>query len=326
MKKQTLLFFILFCTIQFSFAQQFRTESIRVNYFNLPDEPLPSSVKTYSTSLESSGTNLSFLGERKDEFLNDYLQISSKDRVDNLGDIEIKINVGKIITHPAKNSTNKESLQSIKEVNIDIPIQYSVEHKKGKILDQGIISEQFTFEFSTTNSSELNTEWNKVKSIYTDRKILQHLSHKMEELTTLLQHKYDYKIENATFPIQMLFEHDASKTYNQHIISALKIFYSTKAESNISKARKLLEPSLLYWGKLIQNSDTEKSIINATHSNLAFIHYWLDNLDEAQKFANLAYKNDDTNSEIIDLIQNISHTRKEFKLNNTNSRHGLPQN
>src|SRR5688572_5262267 len=74
-------------------------ESAPVEYYRMPDKPLDSSFKTYSSEIDIRSNELLRTGQTETSLSNEYLSLAGYEKVWNNGDVHIEASIGEFTVY-----------------------------------------------------------------------------------------------------------------------------------------------------------------------------------------------------------------------------------
>ncbi len=338
--------FLLFWTSHSSFAQPVTVdnESVPVEYYRIPDNPLDPSYTTYSANIEARFGGLSMTGYTETSLEDDYLKLEGYKKVNRAGDIEIEASIGDFNVFgertdlrrtKKKNKDGKEitiTTYAI-EVKYSIPISIKVADKNGNTLENKYIfswSDESTYTSSYYNSlSELDSYWrinrkSKLADLQRDK-----VREGFKKISSLLNDKYGYRLvkENAHFETIGKKKHPDYDAYQNALETIKEAFKTMNATSGLNTIKTRIKPSLDFYNteskKYGTKTKDDKKLKHITLYNQALAYFWLEDFDQAEIFAKEIQKFNAKDKDARRLLADIDSTKDSLDRAGKKSRHGV---
>ena len=97
------------------------SESAPVEYYRMPDYPLPADYSTYSANIDVSFTDLAKSGFTESYLIDQYLQLEGYKEVSKKADVEITATIGEFIIWSELRNTNKTKSKDKEGVEHKLP-------------------------------------------------------------------------------------------------------------------------------------------------------------------------------------------------------------
>ncbi len=318
------------------------SETARVEYYRMPDYPLPPAYTTYSADLDISFTELSKSGYSESYLVDNFLHLDGYDRVNKDGDVEITARISDLIIWNESRKTRKSktkdkngvettSYQYLLELKYSMPLAIRVVNKGGKtLLDEYVfsMSDTRTWTSSSYNSmSALDSYWRtQRKSRLSDiQKDL--IREGMNKATDLINNGFGFrlikeKIKFATIGKQKHPDYDRFQK-NVEILQAA--FETMSADKGLEKVREKAMPALEFYAatanKYKNGNKDQKKINHICLYNQALAYFWLEDFDLAESYAEAIKKFDSKNKDVRRLLEDIEYTRASLINAGRASRH-----
>ena len=335
----TLLIAISFIVTQDLSAQKIKDERISFEYTRLPSNPLDPTFTTYSSVVYGSDYGLENLGIDRNTAADNYFTLGGFKRVGQGGHFRISCYVGYPTTTSSatksytKTITNKDKTKSKvtrykKEIAYRVPVRYKVEDFQGNVITSGSMNEiqTFTFGEGATSSSALSTSWRNSRSRTMTERYKKAVKNGLSSASGTIRALYGYSRKKQTAQIEMLGKKDKSTEEFMSAYETVKAaFAGMKSDEKPDNVKAAARPAMEFYmaekNKWAASDKKERKVRSACVYNLATIFYWLDELDEARKYANECVEIDYKPGRAKGLIRGIDATKKLFDINNTTSRH-----
>ncbi|MBK9982329.1 MAG: hypothetical protein IPP15_07875 [Saprospiraceae bacterium] len=319
-------------------------ESVPVEYYRIPDNPLDPSYTTYSADIEARFGGLSMTGYTATSLEDDYLTLEGYKKVNRGGDIEIEASIGDFNVFgertdlrrtKKKNKDGKEITYTTyaKEVKYSIPISIKVADKNGNTLEDKYIfswTDENTYTTSYYNSlSELDSYWrinrtSKLTDLQRDK-----VREGFKKISSLLNDKYGYRLvkENAHFETIGKKKHPDYDVYQNALETIKEAFKTMSASSGLNTIKARIETSLNFYNaeskKYGTKSKDDKKLKHITLYNQALAYFWLEDFDQAEMFAKEIQKFNAKDKDARRLLADIDYTRSSLERADKKSRHGV---
>ncbi len=335
----TLLIAISFIFTQDLSAQKIKDQRISFEYTRLPSNPLDPTFTTYSSVVYGSDYGLENLGIDRNGAADSYFTLGGFKRVGQGGHFRISCYVGypttlsTETTSYTKTITNKDKTKSKvtrykKTIVYRAPVRYKVEDYQGNVITSGSMNEKKSFVFGegASSSSALSSSWRNSRQREMSGRYKKAVKDAMSSASGTIRALYGYSIKKRTAQIEILGKKDkGTEEFMSAYETTKAAFANMKANEKPDKVKEEVRPALEFYmaekNKWSAADKKERKVRSACVYNLATIFYWLDELDEARKYANECVEIDYKPGRGKTLIRGIDATKKLFDTNNTTSRH-----
>ncbi len=320
------------------------TESARVEYYRMPDYPLPPTYTTYSADLDISFTELSKSGFRESYLVETYLHLDGYKLVNKDGDVEITANISDlIIWHESRTTTrtktkDKNGVETTKymyrlELKYSMPMAIKLVNKEGKtLLDKYIfsMSDTRTWTSPSYNSmSALDSYWRIQRNTRLSDIQRDLIKEGMKKAADLVNNGFGFrlmqeKIKFATIGKQKHPDYDRFQK-NVEILQAA--FETMRADKGLEGVREKAMPALEFYAatanKYKNGNKDQKKINHICFYNQALAYFWLEDFDLAKSYAEAIKKFDSKNKDVRRLLEDIRCTRASLINAGRTSRHQI---
>ncbi len=335
----TLLVAISFIFTQDLSAQKIKDERISFEFTRLPSNPLDPTFTTYSSVVYGSDYGLENLGYDRNQMAESYFSLGGFKRVGQGGHFRISCYVGYPVTTAAetksyqKTITNKDKTKTKvtrykKEVSYRVPVRYKVEDYQGNVITSGSMNEikTFTWGDGATSATALSNSWRNSRDGVITPKYKKAVKDGFSSASGTIRSLYGYSVKKRTAQIEMLGKKDdGTEEFMSAYETTKAAFALMRADEKPDKVKEAVRPALEFYmaekNKWSAADKKERKVRSTCVYNLATIFYWLDELDEARKYANECIEIDYKPGRGKTLIRGIDATKKLFDINNTTSRH-----
>ena len=312
-------------------AVTINTESAMVEYYRMPDNPLPPAYTSYSAEIDVSFSELSNTGFTKSSLIDSYLTIEGYKRVNKNEDVEITANIGEFIVWSELRNTvrtktkDKEGNEHTKysynmEVKYSQPMSLEVFNKEGKtLLDEYIYSnsDTRTWTSSSYNSmSELDSYWRYQRTTRLSDLQKDLTREGMNKISGLLNDNFGYcvvkdKVKFATIGKKKHPEYDI---FQKNVELLVKAFELMDADKSLEPVREKAMPALTFYSeralKYKTGNKDQKKLKHICLYNQALAYFWLEDFDQAETIAQSILKFDNKDKVVKRLLQDIEYTKE----------------
>lgn len=338
------LFLALLLTVSFSYSQRVDLDrfGFLVTYRELPAKPIGLDYKTYSVKTEL-GKYISSVFTYSN--IVNQLQFGGFTNVLENGDLTFYFNCEDIailrteVKNRVEETKDKDGKITSRKTLYWFEIEYNLyakyellDNKKGgisivsKVLDTR--ENKYVYKSSETESYQsakdafqLNRD-NIIKNI-----VVEKVNGYFQEINSHLTSQYGY-LEYTTQAILWVIgskKHQEFEKFNEVATNVKNAFKKMNASDPIDAIKDELQPSIDYFKGIIERYNSsekgDKKIRYAAYYNLATIYFYLDNMDECIKYANLLISNDYDTRDGKNLIKEAELQKTLFEKNNINTRH-----
>ena len=334
------LFLVQF--LSFAQAVTINTESAPVEYYRMPDDPLPAAYTTYSADIDVSFSELSKTGFTKTNLIDTYLNLAGYKRVNKNEDVEITANIGEFIvwselrnTHRTK-TKDKEGVEHTKytynlEVKYSQPMSVEVFNRDGKtLLDEYIFSNSNTRSWTSSSyssMSELDSYWRYSRSTKLADLQKDLTREGMDKISDMINDNFGYRIikDKAKFGTIGKKKHPEYDVYQKNADILVKAFEMMRADKSLEPVREKASPALAFYHdqavKYKTGNKDQKKLKHLCLFNQALAYFWLEDFDQAETLANSILKFDTKDKVVKRLLEDIEYTRASLVRADRMSRH-----
>lgn len=323
-------------------AVTINTESAQVEYYRMPDNPLPPAYTCYSAEIDVSFSDLSNTGFTKTSLIDTYLKIDGYKRVNKNEDIEITANIGEfIVWSELRNTTrtktkDKEGKEHTKysynmEVKYSQPMSIEVFNKEGKtLLDEYIYSSSDTRTWTSTSYSsvsDLDSYWRYQRSTRLADLQKDLTREGMGKISSLLNDNFGYTVvkDKVKFATIGKKKHPEYDIFQKNVEILVKAFEMMDADKSLDAVREKASPALAFYSertlKYKTGNKDQKKLKHICLYNQALAYFWLEDFDQAETIAQSILKFDNKDKVVKRLLQDIEYTKESLANANRTSRH-----
>lgn len=335
----SMFLFQIGCTSQ---AVTINNESAPVEYYRMPDDPLPAAYTTYSADIDVSFSELSKTGFTITNLIDTYLNLAGYKRVNKNEDVEITANIGEFIVWGELLNTNrtktkdKEGVEHTKysyslEVKYSQPMSVEVFNRDGKtLLDEYIFSSSNTrtWTSSTYNSmSDLDSYWRYARSTKLADLQKDLTREGMDKISDIINDNFGYQIikDKTKFGTIGKKKHPEYNQFQRNADILVKAFELMDADKGLEQVKEKASPALAFYHdqavKYKTGNKDQKKLKHLCLYNQALAYFWLEDFDQAETLANSILKFDTKDKVVKRLLEDIEYTRASLVNANRASRH-----
>lgn len=318
------------------------SESASVEYYRMPDYPLPSAYTTYSADMDIPFNELAKSGFTESYLIDTYLDLQGYKRVNNNPDVEITATVGEFTIWSELRNTNKsrskdkDGVEHIRytysmQVKYSLPMAIRVFDKEGKtLLDKYIfyMSDTRSWTSSTYNTmSDLDSYWRiqrttKLSDLHKDL-----MKEGMKSIYDLINKYYGFRLvkDKVRFAAIGKKSHPDYDRFQQNVEILQSAFAMMDADKSLDAVIAKAQPALDFYaataGKYSTGNKDQKKLKHICLYNQALAYCWLEDFDRAEALARSIQKFDTKNKDVKRLLDDIDYTRSSLANAGRASRH-----
>jgi hypothetical protein len=318
------------------------SESAKVEYYRMPDNPLPPAYTNYSAEIDVSFSDLSKSGYSKSSLIDSYLNLDGYKRVNKNGDVEITANIGEFIVWSELRNTirtktkDKEGNEHTKysysmEVKYSLPMSIEVFNKEGKtLMDEYIYSNSDTRTWTSSSyssMSELDSYWRYQRSTRLADLQKDLTREGMSKISSLINDNFGYQVikDKVKFATIGKKKHPEYDIYQKNVEILVKAFELMDADKSLDPVREKASPALAFYAEKATKYKTgnkdQKKLKHLCLYNQALAYFWLEDFDQSETIAKSILKFDTKDKVVKRLLQDIEYTRESLANANRTSRH-----
>lgn len=317
-------------------------ESAPVEYYRMPDEPLPQSYKTYSAEVDIRSGELMRTGLSESMLESEYLFLASYQKASGDGDVHIEANIGDFTVYGERRGTQQTKSKDkngneVTRVNYYIELRYSqpmgfrVTDKKGKTLvDEYVfhLTDDQTWRSTNYSSlSDLDRYWRSNRVFKLSELQKNRVREGMQKISDRVNNLFGYRLinENERFERIGRKKHPLYNDFDNAVETIKKAFRLMDADKDLSEVRKAVQPAIDFYKSADAScKPTDKDAMKLKHIilyNLGLIHFWLEDFDAAKKYAQNIYLFDDNDKDAKRLLEEIDYVESSLKKAGRTTRH-----
>ena len=323
-------------------AVSISTESAPVEYYRMPDDPLPFEYSTYSADLDIPTGELSKTGFSESGLIDDYLYLEGYKEVSKNADIMINATIGEFFVWNEMKNTNTNKSKDSKgnevikhtysmDVKYSLPVSVKVRDNKSKTwLDEHIftMSDSKTWTSSTYKSlDELDSYWRgaRISKLADLQKNM--TTEGMKQVTDVINKQLGFRriSDKVKFGTLSKKSHPDYEQFNKNVEIIQSAFALMDADQNLDAVREKAEPALAFYEGIAEKYNTgnkdQKKLKHLCLYNQALVYFWLEDFEKAETLAKSIEKFDSKNKDVRRLLDDIEYTRASLHNAGRSSRH-----
>ena len=342
MKNYLLLLLLTSITCMTAQSVSISTESAPVEYYRMPDYPLPKEYTTYSSNLDMSFTELSKSGFTESYLTDTYLKLEGYREVNKNPDVEITATVGEFIVWSEMRNTNrnktkdKNGVEQVRytysmTVKYSQPMGIQVFNKEGKtLIDKYVftMSDTRSWTSSTYSSmSDLDSYWRiqrktKLSDLQKDL-----MKEGMNTISDLINDHFGFQLINDKIKFAAIGKksHPDYERFQKNAEIMVAAFQLMDADKSLDAVKTKAQPALEFYASSAQKYNTgnkdQKKLKHICLDNQALAYCWLEDFDQAETLAKSIQKFDTKNKDVKRLLEDIEYTRASLVNADRPSRH-----
>lgn len=342
-KVLTLSLAALLCFGIQSFAQKVKNERFNVSYTQLPTDPLDNEFTTYRVNVYGSGyinghsifesgkitrqgmQRAINLGGFKKETGNAHVRVQVS-----VGNARtVKNEVGKKVTEKkSKDGKVSKTTSYFMQYHYYMPIRYVVYDYQGNRIFEGQVTNQQNVEQikgnSFSSSSKAYEDWKKRRMSTLNNSAASYVRNAINNISSALNYRYGYPERTEREEIKIVKKHATEDDFLKAYETAKVAFEKVKFNAPMEGVAADIQPAIDFWmtyDKYPADDRKLKKVRYACLYNLTTVYYWMDDLPNAEKYANECLKIDYKEGGIKRFVDRIERLNKAFEVNNVDSRH-----
>lgn len=318
------------------------SESAPVEYYRMPDYPLPKAYATYSSNLDVSFTELSKSGFIESDLIDTYLKVEGYKRVSKNPDVEITATIGEFVVWSELRNTNKsrsKDKNGVEQVRYtySMTIKYSqpmsirVYNREGKtLMDQYVFTMSDTRSWTSStysNMSDLDSYWRiqrrtKLSDLQKDL-----MKEGMNSISDLINKYYGYQLINDKIKFAAIGKksHPDYEKFQKNVEIMQAAFQLMDADKSLDAVKAKAQPALEFYAaaavKYSTGNKDQQKLKHICLYNQALAYCWLEDFDRAEALAISIQKFDAKNKDVKRLLEVIEYTRASLVNAGRPSRH-----
>ncbi|MFM9952283.1 MAG: hypothetical protein ACKV1O_30415 [Saprospiraceae bacterium] len=315
-------------------------EKVPVQYLRLPKKPFPVDYKYYSAIVSSKPNDLQKAGMSEKSVLQ-YAVVPGYKKVEKGGEFNIEVSLSdfryegnaeiKTKTTTSKDKNGKEIKTNT--YNVQTRFVHTVSAKLQDKTDKVLYEKSWNEFPQVCNSSDFNSSTEAAKYIkdgaardvakQDQASIYAALAGMKEELAKY----YGYTPITETFKLQILDseKHPDFAGFQLALKDANTAFATMRADKPLDSVRLLSQPAITFFETQKDKYDAAekagKKLKYACLYNLSLLHYWLENFDQAETFAQAVVANDYDPKDGKKLSEEIAEQRANLSRCSRSSSH-----
>lgn len=314
-----------------------QNETAQVEYYRLPDEPLPASFTTYSAELDVLFRDISKTNLTESGLVDQYLRLEGYKEVSSRGDVQIFAGIGEFFIWGEFRKTSrhkqkdKQILKYYIEVKYSLPMSIQVRDKTGEQhIDKYIFTNADTKTWispSYERSSDLDSYWRVQRSSRLATLQKDQILEGMKSIYDLINNRFGFRRIKETIRFETIGKkaHPLYEGYMKQVESLKAAFALMNADKGLDDIRSRVKPALAFYageGAIPTSGGKDgERLRHICLYNQALAYFWLEDLDKAEELTRTIQKSDARDKDAKRLLEDIEYTRTSLALNKRTSRH-----
>ncbi len=342
MKHYYVLSLALSCLFPCAQAQKIDLDGqkLPIQYLRMPKKPFPAEYKYYSATLSAKPNDLPRIGMSEKSVLK-YAVVPGFKKIDKGGDFNIEVSISDFHYEgnaEIKSSTTTTKDKAGKEVKtttywVETRFLHSLSAKVQDKTEKALYQKTWNDLVQTCNSRQFNTHkeaGDYIKNGASSDVGKQDQDAMYRALGTMQQELakiFGFTTMNETFKIQVLDskKHADYEGFQRAYQDAKAAFATMRADRPLDSVRILAQPAFDFFDKQKDTYDAAdkagKKLKYACLYNLALMHFWLENFDQAETLANAVVANDYDPKDGKRLLEDIQEQRADLERCKRSSSH-----
>lgn len=341
--KSLFIIFSQICWIT-SYAQSVTIahESASVEYYRMPDDPLPAAYTTYSAEVDVRPSEILRTGLTALSLEAEYLILEGYRKLSTHGDIHILASIGDFSvygerrgtqTNKRKDKDGKETIDTkyYIELRYAQPVAVQVRDKKGKVLmDKYIyyLADDQTWRSPNYNSiDELEKYWRTQRTSKLAELQKNRIREGMKSLKDQVNDRYGFRLIRETERFEKIGRkrHPQYAQFDNALEIIKKSFKLMKADVALDEVKNSLQPAIDFYDKAqIAGRPGEKDherLRHIVYYNQGLLAFWMEQFEEAKALANLILEMDPKDRDARRLVEQSEAVAYSLKKAGKKSRH-----
>ena len=324
------------------FGQKIKDKRVRITYVSLPSEKLPDTHKTYSVSVY--GSNLSTAGMSAKGAANaikmDGFKRVADEGPNGGGHLRVVVYTG-YTSQGRADFQSKKSVKKNKETGketvtysywYDVPLSSSPSFKiidpAGNILQQGSLNMSETKKTKTySSSSTLRKNYQGLVSGLRKAYAKEAVDKIVSKARGVLKGKYDFNKKSEAEQIYLVKKHDSEDGFTKYYDQINEEWHKLDAATSTDVLKEKFGDALAFYEKQAEmnpGGDKKlKRVFKAANYNAAVLNLYLDDFEEAVRYANRVIAQDDDGKDrrAENIIKSVQSIKKKMDLHGVTTMH-----
>lgn len=336
----TFLFLLLFASTVPAQKVDLDGEPIPVHYLRLPDQPLPASYQFYSVIVSSRPGDLAAFGLTEATLLK-YAKVPGYKRIEKGGNFNIEISLADFQYVGSPELKTESSTTKDKSGKETTTYTFYVTSKYKQMLtlrvrneDDKKLQDRTWLEFDREYKSEKYGNRKEAEAFLKDglrvavaKKVQGEILAAMSEIQALLAEKYGYPEVKQQVKLEILDseKHPDYANFQNAYTVAKSAFGAMTAATPLDSIKIMATPAINFFDRQKDQYDagekSGKKLKYACLYDLALMHFWLENFDQATTYANAVIANDYEPKSGKRLLEDIEELKASMQKCGHPSRH-----
>ncbi len=333
---------VLLLGVQLS-AQKVKNERFTVNYTQLPSNPLDNEFTTYRVNLYGSGYihghSIFESGKITRQGAMNKVNLGGFKKVNGNAHVRIQISVGnartvknevgkKVTEKKSKDGKVSKTTSYFMQYHYYMPVSYRVYDFHGNLIHEAQITNLENVEQikgSSFNSySKAYEDWKKRRLNTLNNSAASYVRNAMNSVNASVNYRYGYPHRSEREEIKIVKKHSSEDDFMKAYETTNAAFEKVKADEPMETIAADLKPAIDFWmgyDKYPADDRKLKRVRYACLFNLTTVYYWMDDLENANKYATECLKIDYKEGGVKRYVDKIRRMQQSFQTNGVDSRH-----
>lgn len=320
-------------------AQKAKDKRVEIRYVSLPSEKLPPDFTTYSVTVY--GSNISISGKSVNT-LNSSIKMNGFARVGDAregeyGHLRVKVNTGLVTCGRLEARSRTETYKDDKgverkrnyywyELAYSGSTAFSITDPEGTVLASG------TKEYNSSgksneygSSSALTSEADNIRNSLRKSFAADMVDGIVYSAQSALSSKFDFAFAKDDPQLYTIKKHDQEDRFESCLDQTIEVFKEMPANGDPKVYHSKLESCISLWeshANKMPGSDKDlQEVFLACNANLAYVYYYLDQLDKAETHAKKILQVDEKNKRAEQFLEQLNKTKGRMDLHQIYTMH-----
>lgn len=338
----TLLLAAFFClNFQLS-AQKIKNEKFDIAYTQLPAKPLDNEFTTYKVNFYGSGYvnghSIFESGNLTQAGLEKTINLAGFKKESGNAHVRVNVSVGnarvvknematKVTESKSKDGKVTKSTSYHMEYHYYIPVKYMVYDFHGNLLHESYVTDAKDIEKinggSSNSYSKAYEDWKNSRLSKVNSSAASYVRNAVNSVNGGINYLYGYlaRSEREELKVTKKFE---DESFLQAYDTAKAAFEKVKADAPAETLAADLKPAIDFWMNYDKYPVDDKNLKKVRYAclyNLTIVYFWMDDLENAEKYAKQCIEIDYKDGGVKRHLERIEQLKKSFELNGVTSRH-----
>ncbi|KAA3624477.1 MAG: hypothetical protein DWQ02_23040 [Bacteroidetes bacterium] len=333
---------VLLLGVQLS-AQKVKNERFTVAYTQLPSNPLDNEFTTYRVNLYGSGYihghSIFESGKITRQSAMNKINLGGFKKVTGNAHVRVQISVGnartvknevgkKVTEKKSKDGKVTKTTSYFMQYHYYMPVSYRVYDYHGNLIHEAQITNLENVEqikgSSFNTYSKAYEDWKKRRLNTLNNSAASYVRNAMNSVNASVNYRYGYPHRSEREEIKIVKKHSSEDDFVKAYETTNAAFAKVKADAPMETIAADLQPAIDFWmgyDKYPADDRKLKRVRYACLFNLTTVYYWMDDMENANKYATECLKIDYKEGGVKRYVDKIRRMKQSFQENGVDSRH-----